>query len=325
MRGSGVWYRQPLSRPATTFLACTLTLASCTEASADEGGTSFWLPGQYASFAGVSPPPGWSIPAELYYYSGSAPDSASAAQSAAVPSGTRSQSWQLSLSPTYAPATTVLGGQPAIFLSVGVGGNATQADPGGSASIASQTVSGLTDVSPGATLGWTHGTDYWLVYLVGGIPVGAYESQRLANVGIGHAALDAGSAYTYDDSSKSGLSLSAGVGFTYNFENYSTDYKNGIDSHMGWSAMQSVSTNWRLGLAGYIYYQLTGDSGSGNTCGPCKSRVASVGPQLNYSFTIAGQQWSANLRGYYEFWAQNRLEGYAVFATLSIPLGGAKK
>jgi hypothetical protein len=29
----------------------------------------------------------------------------------------------------------------------------------------------------------------------------------------------------------------------------------------------------------------------------------------------------ANLRGYYEFWAQNRVEGYAIFATLVIPLG----
>jgi hypothetical protein len=29
----------------------------------------------------------------------------------------------------------------------------------------------------------------------------------------------------------------------------------------------------------------------------------------------------ANLRGYYEFWAENRLQGYAVFATLAIPLG----
>jgi hypothetical protein len=31
------------------------------------------------------------------------------------------------------------------------------------------------------------------------------------------------------------------------------------------------------------------------------------------------------LRGYYEFWAENRYEGYAVFATLNIPLGSAEK
>ena len=37
-------------------------------------------------------------------------------------------------------------------------------------------------------------------------------------------------------------------------------------------------------------------------------------------FTIGGLPAYANLRGYWEFWAENRLEGYAVFATVVIPL-----
>jgi len=115
------------------------------------------------------------------------------------------------------------------------------------------------------------------------------------------------------------------LGFTYNFENYSTDYRNGIDSHLGWGVMQSVSAHWHAGVAGYVYYQLTGDSGSGDSCGPCKSRVASLGPQVTYTFTVSGQTWSADLRAYYEFWAQNRLEGVSVFATLNIPLGPTAK
>jgi hypothetical protein len=311
------------ARSQALLLSASLALL-LPEARADEGGTSFWLPGQYASLAAVSPPPGWSTATTLYYYSGSAPASASSAQGAAVAPGIRSQSTQLSLSPIYAPETTVLGGRPALFLSFGVGSNRSQSDQGGSASLSSQTVSGLTDVTPGTTLGWTHGTDYWLVYLTGGIPIGSYDSQRQANIGIGHAAIDAGGGYTHY-SPRAGLSLSAAVGFTYNFENYSTDYQNGIDSHLGWSVMQSLSANWRVGLAGYVYYQVTGDSGRGDNCGPCKSRVASVGPEVTYTFTVAGQEWYVNLRGYYEFWAQNRLEGYAVFATLSVPLGGPTK
>ena len=320
----GIPDRGPVCSCVIKISAWVLMLLSWTDTYADEGGASFWLPGQFATLSAQPPAPGWSVPASLYYYSGSAPDSASSPQSAAVAPGTRSQTTQLSLSPTYAPESKVLGGQLALFLSFGVGGNTTEAAQGGSAGRSTQTVSGLTDITPGAALGWTRGTDNWMVYLTGGIPVGTYESQRLANVGIGHSAIDTGGAYTYDNSS-SGLSLSAAIGFTYNFENYHTDYRNGIDSHLGWSAMQSVSATWRVGLAGYAYYQLTGDSGSGDTCGPCKSRVASIGPQVNYTFTVAGQEWSANLRGYYEFWAQNRLEGYALFATLSIPLGNANK
>ncbi len=309
-----------LRRRASAIGALVLALSPWAAARADEGGTSFWLPGQYASLAALPPPPGWSMATTLYYYNGSAPDSASTG--AAVPPGTRSQSIQLSLSPIYAPAATMLGGAPALFVSFGAGWNTAQASQ--SEASLSQTVSGATDVSPGAILGWARGNYYWLAYLTGNIPVGSYDSQRLANVGIGHAAIDAGSAYTYDNA-RTGLSTSVGIGFTYNFENYSTDYQNGIDSHLGWSVMQSLSAAWRLGLAGYVYYQLTGDSGSGDSCGPCKSRVASVGAQVTYPFTVARQEWSANLRGYYEFWAQNRLEGYAVFATLSIPLGDSKK
>lgn len=55
------------------------------------------------------------------------------------------------------------------------------------------------------------------------------------------------------------------------------------------------------------------------------SRVAAIGPEVGYAFTAGGLQWYANLRGYSEFWAENRLQGYAIFATRSIPLGSGPK
>jgi len=54
--------------------------------------------------------------------------------------------------------------------------------------------------------------------------------------------------------------------------------------------------------------------------GPFKSRVAALGPEVGYQFQVGGQQWYANVRAYWEFWAKNRYEGTAVFATLNIPL-----
>jgi hypothetical protein len=99
----------------------------------------------------------------------------------------------------------------------------------------------------------------------------------------------------------------------------------GVDSHLDWDVSQFLSQNWQVGLVGYVYYQLTGDSGSGEHVGSFKSRVAAVGPEVGYSFTAGGLQWYANLRGYKEFWAENRLEGYALFAMPSIPLGGGPK
>jgi hypothetical protein len=38
-----------------------------------------------------------------------------------------------------------------------------------------------------------------MVYAAGDIPVGAYDPTRLANIGIGHGAIDGGGSYTYLD------------------------------------------------------------------------------------------------------------------------------
>ena len=103
--------------------------------------------------------------------------------------------------------------------------------------------------------------------------------------------------------------------------NNQTNYKNGIDSHMDWSLSQFLSQNWQVGIAGYVYYQLTADSGSGNRVGAFKSQVAAIGPQIGYLFKIGKKQAYINLRAYKEFWAQNRVEGYVMISTISIPLG----
>lgn len=74
-------------------------------------------------------------------------------------------------------------------------------------------------------------------------------------------------------------------------------------------------------MAGYVYQQLTGASGSGAKLGAFKSKVAAIGPEVGYAFTMGGKAAYANVRGYWEFGAKNRIEGYALYATLAIPLG----
>jgi hypothetical protein len=55
-------------------LALALAIVGCPASVtlADEGGISFWLPGQYGSFAAVAPAPGFSMPLVFYNYAGSA-------------------------------------------------------------------------------------------------------------------------------------------------------------------------------------------------------------------------------------------------------------
>ena len=79
-----------------------------------------------------------------------------------------------------------------------------------------------------------------MVYGTGDIPVGDYSSSNLANIGIGHGAVDGGGGYTYFDP-KAGREFSAITGFTYNLINPSTNYQSGVDWHLDWGASQWLS------------------------------------------------------------------------------------
>ena len=89
---------------------------------------------------------------------------------------------------------------------------------------------------------------------------GLYDSSRLANLGIGHGAADAGVGYTYFDP-KTGHEFSVVTGLTYNLVNPSTGYQNGIDWHVDWGASQFLTKTLQVGAVGYFYNQLTADKG----------------------------------------------------------------
>jgi Putative MetA-pathway of phenol degradation len=87
---------------------------------------------------------------------------------------------------------------------------------------------------------------------------------------------------------------------------------------LDWGASQFLSKQWLVGAVGYVYNQLTGDSGSGDRVGPFESRVVGVGPQIGYIFPLGTYQGYVNLKGYGEFDAHDRPHGYNTWLTLSI-------
>ncbi len=110
-----------------------------------------------------------------------------------------------------------------------------------------QSIYGFGDLYPQASLKWNYGVHNLMTYLMGDIPIGAYDSSRLANLGIGHAAIDWGGGYTYFNP-QSGHEFSAVTGFTYNFENPDTDCTNGISWHVDWGASQFLRKQVHVGL-----------------------------------------------------------------------------
>jgi hypothetical protein len=97
-----------------------------------------------------------------------------------------------------------LGGQAAVGVTALYGRNttsvsATLTGPGGASLSGSRSdyVVGFGDLYPAATLKWNRDVHNFMVYATAGVPVGVYDPTRLATMGLGHWATDAGAGYTY--------------------------------------------------------------------------------------------------------------------------------
>jgi hypothetical protein len=320
-------------------LVTTVAVLLCPEVSrADEGGASFWLPGQYASLAAAPQTPGWALAVSYYHSSVAAAGSVAAAReilTSRIPA-TVNVNLNLSLSgradlvtlaPSYTFATPVLGGQLFVSMSGQYGRNASSL-AGTLTALAGPIVATRTgmlqdsltsygDLAPIAALLWSHGVNNYAVYVTGNIPVGDYSPTRLVNIGLGHGAIDAGGAYTYQ-SAATGIEFSGVAGFTYNFKNPDTQYKDGIDFHFDWGASHFLTKQLFVGIAGYAYQEITDDSGQNPILGRFRSRALGVGPQIGYNFPVGNMQGFLGLRGYGEFDTANRAHGWNTWLTFTI-------
>ena len=320
-----------LDQTPTIALCVAAVLAATNRAGADEAGASFWLSGTYASQAAVPATPGWSVETTFYHATASADRTATFPRGGRIEVGLDTAGNYFMVTPSYTFEQEVLGGQLGLGLTFFAGNYASTV----SATLVASSGAGLTrapgdsmteigDLYPQASLKWNLGNHNFMSYLTAGIPIGGYDVNRQASVGLGHWAIDGGLGYTYFDEEK-GHELSAVLGFTYNFMNPSTAYQSGVDLHLEVSASQYVTERLALGVVAYLFNQITGDSGPGATLGPFLSRSAGVGPQASYDFSLGGRDASFNVRGYYEFAGQNRPVGWNAWLTLAIALGAPSR
>ena len=135
-------------------------------------------------------------------------------------------------------------------------------------------------------LKWNAGVNNFMTYVTGDVPVGAYQSTRLSNIGIGHGAIDAGGGYTYFNP-QTGHEFSGVLGATYNFKNTATQYQSGVDLHFDWGASQFLSKEVMVGLVGYIYKEIGCDSGSGTLSAASSPRCLASAPRSGSFFRLA--------------------------------------
>jgi hypothetical protein len=329
--GSQLWLR------LGTALFAFLVAAACAtnKALADEDGVSFWIPGFFGSLAATPQQPGWSLAAINYYTDVSASGSAAVAREIRI--GQFNPTINVSVNanvhakvdlglliPTYVFATPFLGGQASASLIVGYGNNDTSLNATATATLPpvtatksialQQDTTGVADLIPQFAVRWNAGVNNYMAYITGDIPVGKYSSTDLANIGLGHGALDGGVGYTYFDE-KAGHEFSAVAGLTGNFENNSTGYTSGLDFHLDWAASQFLSKQVQVGVVGYFYDQVTPDRGCAPIICPFESRVIGIGPQLGYLFPVGHMQGYFNIKGYGEFDNNARPDGWNLWLT----------
>ena len=184
------------------------------------------MPGSFGSLAAVpQQAPGWSVTSIYYHTSVSAGADVARAREftlGRIPANlTANVNANLNANAdlglvigTYTFATPVLGGQASASLLGIYGSNSTSLagtltgtlttpasvrSPSRASTASTARSRHLAICTHMFTLKWNAGVHNYMTYITGDIPVGAYQSDRLANMGLGHWAIDAGGGYTYFD------------------------------------------------------------------------------------------------------------------------------
>jgi hypothetical protein len=328
-RISAALQRRAQSNRAKLFVGvvgAALLASSAGAAVAAEGGSSFYLLGLGSQGAGTLPPEGVFFSVPNYWYSGEASGSANLPFGGSLAVGLDVDIFLTLPTAIWVTPADILGGDFALSGTFVLG----NADLDASATLAIPALgTGKTGLSDdrwavgdpafGALVGWHAKNLDTLVSTSVNVPVGDYDAGRLANISLNRWAWDTTGAATWLDP-EIGIELSGAAGVTFNGENDETDYKTGTEFHIEAAAAYHFSSSFSIGVNGYHYQQISGDSGSGAVLGDFKGRVTAFGPTISANFQLGPVPVFSNLRYYREFNVENRLEGESLWLTITIPL-----
>lgn len=304
------------------------TLAAASQASATEGGTTFYLLGSGGPGTALPPPvEGLYFDNTTYIYNGDG-----SAEQDFVIGGELVANVDANVVvdfPTllFVPAANPEGATISLGLTVPVG----NVDIGASANV----------VANGETITTVSNTDE--AFIVGdpvatiaasfplakntfiqpsmqvSVPVGNYREGQLANLAFRRWIVDTSLAMTWHDP-KAGWDISTKVGYTFDGTNSVTQYNSGNQFHAEASIEKSVSSRVKLGAQYFYLEQVEADSGEGAVLGAFKGRTQGVGVTASYSFVIGKTPIDMRARAFKEFDVRNRLEGESFFLSFTLPL-----
>jgi hypothetical protein len=303
--------------PALRFSAIVGAILSVSgTAEAAESASGAYVIGLRGPGAGVTPPPGLFFSNQLYLYQrdigGRVPISGFTLQGRAKVRAAVSIPTFLLVTPAE-----IAGGRIGLTLTVPYGRVAVRGFLG--PLYARDGISTFADPSVGAFLGWRAGDVHLQVGATAFLPIGDYREGELANTAKNRGALDVFAALTWTEPTF-GLDVSNVIGLTFNRKNPTTDYRTGTEFHWEWSVSKTFDNGVSIGPAGYVYRQLSGDSGSGARLGDFRGEVWAVGAGLGYAFKIGPLPVTTRLRFFHEVQTERRLKGNAAFLSVAFPL-----
>ncbi len=274
---------------AVTILAMLLSKNTL----AAEGGASGYLQGTYNDFAvAMASPPGYYLRNDLFYYDATVGARPLGGQ---IDLGATQQVWGNLLKFAYVSDIEILGGTygAAIVLPIVLDASATGSLGIGAASVEREgDTSGIGDVflQP-FQIYWTQGNQHFAFTPGIVVPTGGYDQDRLLNTGRNYWSFDLAGSYTWLHPQR-GHEISFTPGVLFNGRNSDTDYRTGNEFHLDWTVAQHFSESFAIGLTGYWYEQITGDSGplpAGFDASDFKSSGVGVGVAALYSTKIGSR------------------------------------
>lgn len=283
---------------------------------AAEGGSGVYLLGLRTTGAGITPPPGAYVSDQVFSYNGKI-EGRLPTEGGAVT--VKAQVSPLVSVPSIQWVTPleIFGGRVGVSATTPYGRVRLKASAGPLS--VEDSITTFADPIVTSFVGWRASNLHLQIGASGYLPWGDYEKGALANIAKHRLALDLFSSVTYFDPG-TGIDITNVVGITLNAENTATRYKTGDELHWDWAVSKKFSNGLSVGAIGYVYNQLTDDSGAGASLGAFKGRVTAVGGSLGYDFKLGQLPVSTRARYYHEFDVVNRFQGDALFLSASMPL-----
>ena len=310
---------------STKFLASAVAFALLASvASAEEGGSGHYAPGATADFIDALPgKPAWVFADAFTYYHGDATPPIDFAGKTTL--NAHATLYADSIFALYETPLTLLGGNYAVgtvipYVWLKVDANIKSIGPINPKQ--SDSTSGLGDIEllP-FMLGWTNALDMKYDVRLGiYTPTGAYEKGQLANAGRNYWTFEPALSFSWL-STKIGTEFTAFGGFDVNTENDATHYQSGTSFHLDGTVAQHLPLFGGfagIGVEGFIYEQITADSGSGATLGSFEGHTYGVGPVASYAHKIGKVDFAGEVKWLPEVDVQKRLQGDYVWVKVGI-------